>query len=119
MSTFTVHVPPGIGEDAARADRTVFVREGFDWAAFWLGPLFLLYRGLWRYASLPDLRRIVMAAGLAGLCRSWLQESSFMQLARVRVHGEPCRLLDVWSAPGLAKTARLTQDSNGMTAHQL
>ncbi len=59
MSTFTVHVPPGIGEDTARADRTVFVREGFDWAAFWLGPLFLLYRGLWR-ASLAWL-----VAGLA------------------------------------------------------
>jgi FlaA1/EpsC-like NDP-sugar epimerase len=26
-----------------------------------------LYRGLWRYASLPDLQRIVMAAGLAAL----------------------------------------------------
>ena len=32
--------------------------------AFWsLG----LYRGLWRYASLPDLRRIVAAVGLAAL----------------------------------------------------
>ncbi len=48
MSTFTVHVPPDIAEDAARAERTIFVREGFEWAAFWLGPLFLLYRGLWR-----------------------------------------------------------------------
>ena len=33
-------------------------------AAFWaLG----LYRGLWRFASLPDLRRILIAAGLAAL----------------------------------------------------
>jgi FlaA1/EpsC-like NDP-sugar epimerase len=33
-------------------------------AAFWA---FGLYRGLWRYASLPDLRRIVAAVGLAAL----------------------------------------------------
>ena len=26
-----------------------------------------LYRGMWRYASLPDLQRIVAAVGLAGL----------------------------------------------------
>ena len=33
-------------------------------AVFWaLG----LYRGLWRYASLPDLQRIAMAVGVAGL----------------------------------------------------
>ncbi len=33
-------------------------------AAFWaLG----LYRGLWRYASLPDLRRILIAVGIAAL----------------------------------------------------
>jgi len=33
-------------------------------AVFWL---FGLYRGLWRYASLPDLRNIVMAVGIAAL----------------------------------------------------
>ena len=33
-------------------------------AVFWaLG----LYRGLWRYASLPDLQRIVLAVGVAAL----------------------------------------------------
>src|SRR4029450_6695812 len=34
------------------------------------GALFLvfgLYRGLWRFASMPDLQRIVMAAGLGAL----------------------------------------------------
>ena len=33
-------------------------------AVFWMLGL---YRGLWRYASLPDLRLIVIAVGLAGL----------------------------------------------------
>ncbi len=50
MSTFTVHVPADLADDAARAERTVFVREGFDWAAFLFGPLSLLYRRLWRAA---------------------------------------------------------------------
>src|SRR4029078_3439518 len=34
------------------------------------GALFLvfgLYRGLWRFASMPDLKRIVLAAGLGAL----------------------------------------------------
>lgn len=50
MSTFTVHVPPDVADDSARAERTVFVSEGFDWAAFLFGPLSLLYRRLWRAA---------------------------------------------------------------------
>ncbi len=47
MPSYTVHVPSGVADDAARADGTVFVREGFSWGAFLLGPLALLYRGLW------------------------------------------------------------------------
>ncbi len=63
MSTFTVHVPPGIADAAARAEDTVFVREGFDWPAFLFGPLALLYRGLWRAA----LAWAVAGAALFGL----------------------------------------------------
>ena len=37
---------------------------GVHVAVFWL---FGLYRGLWRYASLPDLRNILMAVGIAAL----------------------------------------------------
>lgn len=32
---------------------------------FWLGGL---YRGIWRFASIPDLRRIVFLVGLSALC---------------------------------------------------
>lgn len=31
-----------------------------------------LYRGVWRFASLPDLKRILKAVGLAGLCTALL-----------------------------------------------
>ncbi len=63
MSTFTVHVPAGVADEATRAERTVFVREGFDWPSFLLGPLALLYRGLWR----ATLAWVIAAAALFGL----------------------------------------------------
>ena len=63
MATFTVHVPPGVGDGAARADRTVFVREGFCLAAFLFGPVFLIYRGLW----LATCAWVVAAAALGFL----------------------------------------------------
>ena len=50
MPTFTVHVPSGIEDNVERAERTLFVREGFSLPAFVFGPLFLLYRRLWRAA---------------------------------------------------------------------
>ena len=62
MSTFTVHVPSGIADDAARAERTVLVREGFDWPAFLLGPLPLIVRGLWRAALLWALAALALFA---------------------------------------------------------
>jgi FlaA1/EpsC-like NDP-sugar epimerase len=44
------------------------------WTLAWIVPLqgsiffaFGLYRGLWRYASIPDLKQIVLAAGLGAL----------------------------------------------------
>jgi len=63
MATFTVHVPPGVGDGAARADRTVFVREGFCLAAFLFGPVFLIYRRLW----LATCALVIAAAALGFL----------------------------------------------------
>jgi FlaA1/EpsC-like NDP-sugar epimerase len=43
----------------------------------WVAPLqfavfwgFGLYRGIWRFASLPDLKRILQAVGVAAMARS-------------------------------------------------
>jgi hypothetical protein len=63
MATFTVHVPPGAGNGATRADRTVFVQEGFCLAAFVFGPVFLLYKRL----LLATCAWVVAAAALAFL----------------------------------------------------
>jgi hypothetical protein len=35
------------GAAAERAERFVFLRDGFSWGAFLFGPLWLLYRRLW------------------------------------------------------------------------
>lgn len=53
MAVFTVFEPPRpasnpAGRPAAeRAERFVFIRDGFSWGAFLFGPLWMLYRRLW------------------------------------------------------------------------
>ncbi|MEO6380486.1 MAG: DUF2628 domain-containing protein, partial [Nitrobacter sp.] len=48
MPVYTVHAP-SVDETDARGttDRFVFVRDGFSFWAFVLGPVWLLYRRLW------------------------------------------------------------------------
>jgi FlaA1/EpsC-like NDP-sugar epimerase len=58
---FNLDVPPEF-EDVALSR--------LPWVIAVYAPIFLaagLYRGLWRFASLPDLRRILIAAGLGSL----------------------------------------------------
>jgi FlaA1/EpsC-like NDP-sugar epimerase len=58
---FNFDLPP---EYEALMMRLLLGVTGIYGAVFWaLG----LYRGLWRYASLPDLQRIVVAVGIAAL----------------------------------------------------
>lgn len=47
MAVYTVHVPEGLADELRRADRTVFVREGFNGWALLFGSLFLLRHRLW------------------------------------------------------------------------
>jgi hypothetical protein len=48
MTVFTVHQPsPRKRETVADPDRYVFVRDGFYFWAFLLGPLWMLWRRLW------------------------------------------------------------------------
>ncbi len=65
MPTFTVHVPSGIENHVERAERTLFVREGFSLPAFVFAPLFLVYRRLWRAA----LAWLVAAVAVAVVTR--------------------------------------------------
>ena len=48
MAVYTVFEPPArTGNAAERAERFVFVRDGFSWSAFLFGPLWLIARRLW------------------------------------------------------------------------
>lgn len=47
MPLYAVHAPKG-PPSLADADRVTLVRQGFSWAAFLFGPLWLLAKGLWR-----------------------------------------------------------------------
>jgi FlaA1/EpsC-like NDP-sugar epimerase len=58
---FNLAVPP---EFQAAALSTLLWVVPLQAAVFWR---FGLYRGIWRFASLPDLKRIVLAVGLAAL----------------------------------------------------
>ena len=48
MSVYTVHEPPQRGGDAlSHTERFAFVRDGFSWAAFLFGPLWMLRQRMW------------------------------------------------------------------------
>ena len=48
MAVYTVHEPlPRKNEAAADPERFTFVRDGFYFWAFLLGPLWMLWRRLW------------------------------------------------------------------------
>ncbi len=48
MLTFTVHEPPNPPADRIeRADRLVFVKDGFSWMAALFAPLWMLVHRLW------------------------------------------------------------------------
>jgi len=48
MTTYTVHAPPVSATGGMReAERMVFVRDGFCWAAFLIPVIWMLYRRMW------------------------------------------------------------------------
>ncbi|BAT61748.1 hypothetical protein GJW-30_1_04309 [Variibacter gotjawalensis] len=73
MAIYTVHEPPLSKPEAKRGPETfVFVRDGFYWWAFWLTPVWLLYRRLWLAFV------VYIAASVAlGFALQWLQVGGF------------------------------------------
>ena len=63
MAAFTVHVPGADVDGAVAADKIVFLRDGFSWAAFVFGPLWLAWRRAWLVALLWALTLVVVAFG--------------------------------------------------------
>ena len=62
MSTYTVHAPPQREGSAADPQRFAFVRDGFQFWAFLITPVWLLYRRLW----LVFVLYVVLIAAMQG-----------------------------------------------------
>src|SRR5450830_967563 len=59
---FNFNIPP---EFISSLQQTIY------WAVALQGFVFVaygLYKGVWRFASLPDLKRIIIAVGLSSVC---------------------------------------------------
>jgi hypothetical protein len=65
MSAYTVHAPlPRKEETSADSERFVFVRDGFYFWAFLLGPLWMLWRRLWLVSVLYLVVALALQVGL-------------------------------------------------------
>jgi hypothetical protein len=60
LRTYTVHARPG---SAASDGDAVFVRDGFSWPAFILGPFWAIWFGMWRTA----IGLLLLSGGISGL----------------------------------------------------
>jgi hypothetical protein len=75
MTTFTVHEPPPRKrEQTAPPERFAFVRDGFYFWAFVLGPVWMLYHRLWLVfvmymAAMAGLQVALWALGVSALVK--------------------------------------------------
>ena len=86
MATYTVHEPrPRKGQSSTQAERFVFVRDGFYFWAFVLGPIWMLWHRMW----------LVLLAYVAVLTAVevgfWAVGASFGMKARLRLRSTPKR----------------------------
>jgi hypothetical protein len=66
MSVYTVHEPPQrMADDSVNAERFAFVRDGFSFWAFLLGPLWMLWHRMW----IMLLVYVVLAGGLEAVAK--------------------------------------------------
>ena len=76
MPTYTVHAPPlRHGETASAPERFLFVRDGFHFWAFVLGPVWLLLRRLWLALVI-----YFICYGLIGIGLAFLRAPANVQL---------------------------------------
>lgn len=67
MAAFTVHIPNVRAGETVPGDKIVFLRDGFSWAAFFFGPLWLAWRRAWLAALLWTLLLVLIALAVAKL----------------------------------------------------
>jgi hypothetical protein len=47
MRIWTIHEPASAATSLERAEKLVFIKDGFSWLAFFFSPLWMLYHRLW------------------------------------------------------------------------
>lgn len=68
MSLYTVHEPPHRAIDRIeRAEAMLFLKDGFDWSAFAMAPVWLLMNRLWLGLALYVAAALAIAAGANAL----------------------------------------------------
>lgn len=77
VAAFTVHEPPSGGGPASRlerAERLLFVRDGFSWRAALFSPFYLLIRGEWLALALYAIAALALVAllSLIGAKADWI-----------------------------------------------
>jgi hypothetical protein len=93
MAVFTVHLPPA---GAAAPENIRFVREGFSYAAFFFGPVWLLWKRAWISAIAWTL--LLAAIGGAGsLLKINKSAMTFAGLASALVLGFESDRVIAWS----------------------
>jgi Protein of unknown function (DUF2628) len=81
MTVYMVLEPPENGGNTVRhAERIVFIRDRFSWGAFFLGPLWMLWRRLWLVLLGYVVLVAAMAVGLrvAGVTPGWRALALFL-----------------------------------------
>ncbi len=134
MAVYSVlEPPPRSGGRDAGAERFVFVRDGFNWAAFFFGALWMLWRRLWLVllgylvlvGALEFLLRLIGAsvatrifigfliALLVGLEAASLRRWTLMRrgwrdhgiVVGDNLEGAERRFFSAWTATGASKSA--------------
>ena len=116
MRFYTVHLPEGDhGAEDSTLGRAVFVREGFNWLAFFFAPFWALAEGLWLaavplIAALAAIIAVPAVLGLEpllpvvlGLGYSLLTGMSGNDLRRAGLAARGYRLVEVVAAPSRAQ----------------
>lgn len=64
MARYTIHEPKHAADRAGRALATRFVRDGWSWAAFFFGPLWLIMKRHWVFGTITMIAEILIISGI-------------------------------------------------------
>ncbi len=96
MATFTVHLPPTPPGGRPAPEKIVFLRDGFSFPAFLLGPIWLLWRRAWIPAVVWGVL-LALVAGGGALFKMPKETSSFAAFGLALILGFEGNRILAWS----------------------